>query len=155
MKTFLTAFISLMLLFAINANAQEAAKNVNTIVLYTSYSTAQEALYNIAHLLMNNNISSEKLDKELTVIITNPINYKNIDLKLTFKITKKNERIVIVCSGIYRDGAYYKDAIFDQDQTWRPITNKGMKIENSYKAWEGFHEVIKRIPYNQIGYETR
>ena len=155
MKTLLTAFVSFLFLFAINANAQDAAKNVNNIVLYTSYSNAEEALYNIAHLLMTNNISTEKLDKELSVITTNPIKYKNIDLKLTFKISKKNERIVIVCNGLFRDGDYFKDAIFDLDQTWRPITNKGMKIENSYKAWEGLHEVVKRIPYNQIGYETR
>lgn len=155
MKTLLTAFVSFLFLFAINANAQDVAKNVNTIVLYTSYSTAEEALYNIAHLLMTNNISSEKMDKELTSIVTNPIKYKNIDLKLTFKVAKKNERIVIVCNGNFRDGAYYKDAIFELDQTWRPITNRGMKIENSYKAWEGLLEVVKRIPYNQIGYETR
>lgn len=155
MKKLLLAIILILFIPGTNIYSQEAPKKTNTIILTTSYTSAEEAITDVAHILMDNNIAPSNLNKELTYLITSPHQYKNINNKLTFRAIKRNGKVIVVCTGDYSDGAYYRDALFDQNTIWQTIAKTKFKIGNAYQAWLGFIELATKVPHSYIEFEIR
>lgn len=151
-----TILLLLFIIFSVlTISGQEAPKKTNTIILTTSYTSAEEAITDVAHILMDNNIAPSNLNKELTYLITSPYQYKNINNRLTFRAIKRNGKVIVVCNGDYSDGAYYRDALFNQNTIWQTIAKTKFKIGNAYHAWLGFIELAIKVPHSNIEFEIR
>jgi len=58
--------------------AQEVPKNVNTIILSTTYNSPDVSITDIAHILLDNNYVIDNINRDLSFIVSGPIQYKSV-----------------------------------------------------------------------------
>jgi len=151
------SLLVIVLLFSTGyLKAQEVPKNVNTIILSTAYNSPDVSITDIAHILLDNNYVIDNINRDLSFIVAGPIQYKSVNIKVTFRAVMRENIVTIVCSGIYGDGgSYYYDPILNQSQIWNSIANTKKKLGADKVAWAGFEKIIDLIPHSKKIYETR